>query len=127
MESRAIQCERRHSLRQVSHVLLVLAVRNELLTFVKAIHIELPDERGNISVLKVGPVRVSKMTTTQAGSFNRALRKNFRELGRWGHDKAFVRTRPRDQVLDGLILEHTAQGISHVEEQRATTTSIPYL
>jgi hypothetical protein len=40
------------------------------------------------------------------------LRQDLGELGRWRHDEAFARTRPRDEVLYTLIFEHAVNSVS---------------
>lgn len=39
-------------------------------------------------------------------------RQDLRELGRWRHDEALVRVRPRDEVRNGLIFEHAVMSVS---------------
>lgn len=56
--------------------------------------------------------------------FDRHLRQDFGELGRRRHDEGLIGARPRDEVLDTLILEHAVEWSAMADQ---TVTSAAYL
>lgn len=76
-----------------------------LLTFVKAIHIQLPHEGRNVGVLKILPVPDQSYPCSQDGQGNN-VRKHFRKLGRGGHEEALSIRRPGYEPLYCRVLQH---------------------
>jgi hypothetical protein len=71
-------------------------------TFVKPVHIQLPNKGRYIGMLEILPGDVS--LETSLGSKN--SRQNLRKITRWRHDKTLVCIGPGYKMLNSCILEH---------------------
>lgn len=90
-------------------------------TFMKAVHVELPYEGGDISVFKILPVKRGKSWSGKNPSAKKKqgtkreqgnIRKHLGKVVCRSHDEAVAAVGPRDELLDARVLQHAKARLS---------------